>query len=286
MDARSAKFPLNRQLEALAVYRKIYGDLGVGDDYVVPSTSRDWPADMLGVDLGNRARQLRQAKVKFEAEIEKKLNDMGFLWNRSRHYARFSKLELPAGWIVVGRPWHNILDGLATYHRLVGHCRVPGSFVVPSDDNTWPVLSWGLVLAECVKLLEVHMYQLTPQEYSKARSLGLLEHLPMWFEVVELFDLYDDLHGNVDIPIDFDVPPLQPWPSQWHGLRLGELAWKLWIYESLLPSSKRHDLDVLGFNFNTTTTWARTLQAVRVFLELFQHLSIPLSYVVPAQDAS
>ncbi|OQR83211.1 hypothetical protein ACHHYP_14960 [Achlya hypogyna] len=269
------KFPLSKQLHALSVYRSLHGDLAVPRDFVVPDAPSEWPLELTGMDLGERANQLRRAQSKFEGYIEQGLSDMGFLWSTSRHFVRCSKLDGLSTWIVDTRSWEDIIDGLST---------VPATFVVPVGDKAWPLTTWGLLLAETIRLMEVHAYQLTDAEWTAARSLGLLATTPPWDDLMQLLALFKISHGSADVPIDYVVPHTAPWPDRWHGARLGELSWKVWMYAALLDDDRQDDLSELRFAFNTVATWASTIEAARHYASLYRSTAISLAFVVPAND--
>jgi hypothetical protein len=67
--------------EALATYKRKYGDMTVKQRFVVP-TGKEWPEETWGMKLGATVRDIRSSNYFVDGNPERKqwLDDEGFVW--------------------------------------------------------------------------------------------------------------------------------------------------------------------------------------------------------------
>ena len=67
--------------EALATYKRKYGDMTVKQRFVVPS-SEEWPEEAWGMTLGVTVSQIRSSNTYVDGNPERRqwLDDEGFVW--------------------------------------------------------------------------------------------------------------------------------------------------------------------------------------------------------------
>ncbi|KAE8961367.1 hypothetical protein PF005_g31199 [Phytophthora fragariae] len=184
------------------------------------------------------------------------------------------------------------MPALETFHRLKGHCRVPYSFGVPSDEN-WPIESWGLKLGSVVAGIRGRGYYSTQTSRDKTRleELGFVwdffEH--EWNErIMPALETFHRLEGHCRVPKLFVVPSDDNWPIESWGLRLGNLVSGIrskGIYTSQV-SRDMSRLDELSFVWDVLEyEWSeRIMPALETFQRLKGHCRVPMSFVVPSDD--
>jgi hypothetical protein len=139
----------------------------------------------------------------------KDLDDLGFDLRPSIN-ARWDSIILPA---------------LKTYQTLHDDLLVPANFVVPSKEP-WLSSLHGLKLGNIVSHIR------SMGEWNSKR--GELEGMGFQFgdilhdrwvqEIFPAFKTFENVHGHLNIPIDFVVPNSEPWPSNTHGISLGSIV--------------------------------------------------------------
>ncbi|EGZ07093.1 hypothetical protein PHYSODRAFT_362379 [Phytophthora sojae] len=130
-----------RIMPAFEAFHRLHGHCRVPTRFVVPSDER-WPKLSWGLKLGIVVDNIRNRGT-YSTQISRdktRLVEMGFVWDL--YESEWSERIMPA---------------LETFYRLQGHCRVPQSFVVPSD-GSWPRLSWGLNLGTVVNSIRQGAY--------------------------------------------------------------------------------------------------------------------------------
>ncbi|OQR97423.1 hypothetical protein THRCLA_06965 [Thraustotheca clavata] len=265
-DTNDDSLPLPKLLKGLVFYRTLSGDCNVPHDYIVPRKSTHY-------GMG--------------AEFEQKLEALGFVWVQNPLRVRCALLIEKDGvpiWTTSTRSLVELIETLTVYHSFYGNCITPKTFVVPLQGGFWSAYSRGLLLCEAIHLLELHAYQLSPSQLSQIQSLGILKNIPSWLNTLAMFKMYKQLYGNVDIPFNFIVPATNSWKKAWQGISLGIIAWKIWLYQCLLLPVQQEELKAIYFTFNTITTWTQILAAAKLFMDKYDHDSIPLSFTVPSND--
>ncbi|EQC28325.1 hypothetical protein SDRG_13873 [Saprolegnia diclina VS20] len=188
--------------------------------------------------------------------------------------------------------YKHVLAALTRFNALHGHLCVPPRFAVPKDDASWPIALRNVDLAHALHTLEVHAYALSTAEHTTAHDLGVALDAPLWADVFKMLRIYKKMNGAADVPIDYvvhatrkrgaDEAPI--WPSTYDGVKLGEVARRVWLLSAQLPSHRQDDLADVKFAFDTPTSWANVLRGKAAFVAVYGYDDVPASYVVPFDD--
>ncbi|KAE8986547.1 hypothetical protein PR003_g17312 [Phytophthora rubi] len=261
-------------MPALRAFRQEFGHCNVSYAFTIPSQF-PWPEAAWGMRLGNTVSRIRCGA--FSANQDKhELDKLGFVWDNSE--SEWSERILPA---------------LETFHRLKGHCRVPQSCEVPSDEN-WPTPSWGLKLGSIVNTIRSQGTYSTQVMRNKSRleELGFVwDHTEFeWseriFPALECFYL---LKGHCRVPKAFVVPSDEKWPTPSWGLRLGKIVSGIRSSDcySTQVSRDKARLEKLGFVWKVVDfEWSECiLPALEAFHQLQGHCCVTRSFVVPSEPS-
>ena len=196
-----------RILDSMHAYKKLHGDLKVPYDFVVPSEA-PWPEDAWGINLGTRLASIRNQEnyVKGRPDRVAELNRMGFIWN------------------IYEEQWQRILKSLHVYKKLHGDLKVPYDFAVPSE-ALWPEDAWGINLGKRVSAIrsnEIYVKD-RPDRVVELNRMGFIWDVyeEQWQRILKSLQVYKELHGDLEVPILFAVPPEAPWPEDAWGINLG-----------------------------------------------------------------
>ena len=157
--------------EALTLYKGIYGDLKVPNNFKVPQDDALWPTKTHGMNLGNIVHSIRSADklVYGSPEREKALTDLGFVWEETGRalYAK-KRFEL-------------IFQALEVYKTLHGDLLVPQAFVVPKDTSDWPEELWDLKLGARVNAMRSQgtLVSNSPDRRARLDEIGFTWELPL-----------------------------------------------------------------------------------------------------------
>ncbi|EQC37719.1 hypothetical protein SDRG_04746 [Saprolegnia diclina VS20] len=269
----------DEKVDALALYRHLFGDLAVPRDFVVDYFDDRWPAPLGGWALGAYAVSLRHRRHLLPPEKLASLDALGFLWqlkpgaisvttSLSRKVATFSVL----------------LAALRAYKAKTGHVIVPPGFSVPLR-APWPSDAAGINLRPVLTLLRHHFYDLSANEAEDLHALGICSDLPSWASLLELLRCYTAQFGHGGIGLDFIVPSTSAWPTQWHKAPLGEIAYSVGLLVAGFAADKVQQLSDTGFLFNTPATWARIVDGLRLYHRFNGCIDVPPAFVVPYYPA-
>jgi hypothetical protein len=66
-------------------------------------------------------------------------------------------------------------------------------------------------------------------------------------------DRYKEVHGDLQVPTAFVVPPEAPWPEEAWGMKVGKTVSKIRSREDFVKDhpERRAELDALGFRWNS-----------------------------------
>ncbi|KAE9182241.1 hypothetical protein PF002_g27042 [Phytophthora fragariae] len=230
-------------VSALRAFHQEFGHCNVSEMFTVPSQI-PWPEPSWGMRLGNAVQGIRRGIFGVNQD-KRELEELGFVWN---HY------EFEWG--------ERVLPALKTFHRLKGHCRVPDSFVVPSDEN-WPTPFWGLRLGNVVGGIRNNGNYPTQVMRDKTR----LEKLGFVWEF-------------------FESEWKATWPNQAHGLKLGIAAGNIRIRGSYFDQTAREMDSLEAIEFDSTIAVSKWKERVEPILATFEqlhgHRNVPRDFVVPS----
>uniref|UniRef100_A0A7S3K0M6 Helicase-associated domain-containing protein n=1 Tax=Aureoumbra lagunensis TaxID=44058 RepID=A0A7S3K0M6_9STRA len=243
----------NLIVEALVVFKTIYGHLDIPVAFIVPSSKTNttelskWPLATHGMPLGRLCAQIRH-RHDFVLDAQKwiQLDNLGFIWSAEHR----RKTEIG--------------DALAIYRQLYGGNTIPRvAYVVPQDGQPkaeyWPKHLRG--------------YRLGRRLYDSMRRGGLdlttdkplaaVTPIQNGNRTDRNFDLfakaltvYVQTYGHADVPQKFCVPSDdEAWPRECAGMPLGsrvaQIRSKGHYVNGNHPRAKRRKaiLDALGFRW-------------------------------------
>ncbi|KAE9332111.1 hypothetical protein PR003_g14671 [Phytophthora rubi] len=258
---------------ALRAFHKEFGHCNVSATFTVPSQF-PWPAAAWGMRLGKTVLQIRCGNTGANQD-KRELEELSFVWDHSE--SEWSDRILPA---------------LETFHRLNGHCRVPQSFEVPSDES-WSTLSWGLKLGNIVSSIRSRDSYSTQvmRDTARLEELGFVwDHFESeWSErILPALETFNCLNGHCRVSASFVVPSDENWPTPIWGLRLGKFVSRIRSrdsYSTQVMRDKAH-LEDLGFvwDFYESEWSERILPALENFYRLMGHCQVPQSFAVPSDE--
>lgn len=145
-------------LPALSTYERIYGDLLVSTDFVVPEGDPEWPALTWGFRLGHWITRVRAGQIELPQHIRAEVDGIGFIW-------RFNDAR-----------WNDVLlPSFRVYKQLHGSCaRMSTKFRVPHEEP-YPRQAWGVNLGGAVwHIRNGDTYVSSTDKQSVLKELGVL----------------------------------------------------------------------------------------------------------------
>jgi hypothetical protein len=267
----------NLILEALITYRTLHDDLLVPSKFVVPFGDTEWSRATWGISLGKAVYKIRGRgdflKGHKGEKRRRQLDAIGFVWDVQEHLFDIfcSALRIYA---------INEENGCAP--RKTGALKVPSQFVVP-ETKEWPPHLYGYPLgAKCTAVRQKELYvKGSPERLKILADVGFHaggNDSLSWLEVVHAAAVYSQMHNrNLDVPQSFVVPApprtslskytdssgdtcvvgsddAWPWPEYLWGFPLGQrlrdIRVKGYYLRGESASTRRRQLDALGFNWN------------------------------------
>ncbi|EQC37710.1 hypothetical protein SDRG_04737 [Saprolegnia diclina VS20] len=271
--------PFDFTLEAIATYRAVFGSCNVPASYMVPSTEL-WPEHLHGLRLGAVIAQVRASPEMLQQR--RLLDAMGFVWTSKRGHVRCIIVPPPTSGrreAAVARPAVVILGALRLYRDLYGSLEIPTDFVVPPFSRPWIRAHEGLMLAHALPSFAVHAYELLEDDANDARSLGLLDGVPLWTTLLDLLSDYLQRFDTSAVPVHFVIPrDDMTWPIESHGVKLGEIAWTLGVREPLLPRPCKRQLADLDIDLCSDAAWSAVVSALEDYVGVTGHVHVPPGY--------
>jgi hypothetical protein len=260
-------------LLALKTYREIYGHVRVPKRFVVPRDDQRWPIETHGMHLGNAVSDLRREKANLSQNQLNALEALGFVWGVSLDHT-----------------WRKKLLALNIFKDIHGHLCVPQRFVVPTDDQRWPIDTYGLNLGKVVSDLRHRKNGLPQNQLHALEALGFdwgLSHREKWRKQLMALTTFAQKYGHMRVPFHFIVPTDDPaWPEATHGVKLGRFVNYLHQEKDKLSPIQLNALDELGFVLipSHDEKWRKNLLALTTFAEKYGHMRVPDRFIVPTDD--
>jgi len=257
----------NLFVDALGIYRNLYGDVMVPATFTIPR-SNDWPKACWDLPLGGIVQRvrLRHDYLIGDNAIERKqqLDRLGFVYDVSEY--KFQKF-------LNALKWFNRLDREnSASSQLNSAIRVPSKFVVPDNDERWPSDLWNYQLgAKCMAVRQKKLYvKGHPERKQALEDIGFRRRSGNasfgWLDVVHGAAIYSQMHGReLNVPFSFVVPapPTEnpeascldawPWPERLWGLKLGQRLKDVRLKAAYLKGKdadlRRAQLDNLGMTW-------------------------------------
>ncbi|KDO31384.1 hypothetical protein SPRG_04001 [Saprolegnia parasitica CBS 223.65] len=269
---------LHDRVRALGFYRHLHGTAHVPQKYP-DQTAPLWPPEFRGLQVATFAHSIRYHDRRLDKTLEAQLKLVGFSWANSVAMSRCVK-RTTRGTLGVGTaPIATQVAALHAYQRLVGDVlAMPNDFAVPPNDANWPPGSSGIVLSFVPPSLAYHWFELVEEDEATVRALGLFTDVPPFEAFVQLISRFTS-DGKTTVPLDFVVP--SEWSTQWHGAPLGELAWSLGVRLEHLEKRKLWQLAAIGFEFNTSATWAHIVDGLRTYHARRGSTDVPELFIAP-----
>lgn len=222
---------------ALEVFSREFGHCDVHQDFVVPA-SAPWPTKAHGLRLGQTVKSIRQGAYETQVRTHRAdLDSFGFVWN-ARH--RVEKTVRAV-----------ILPALETYKRFHGDLLVSTDFIVPEDDDVWPVRTRGFRLGHWISRVRAGHIELPRHVKDELDRAGFIWRFndARWNDVLlPSFRVYKRLHGScARMSTKFHVPHSSPYPQQAWGVNLGGAMWHIRNGDTYVNSDeKQRELQSLG----------------------------------------
>jgi hypothetical protein len=165
---------------------------------------------------------------------------------------------------------------------------VPDKLVKCMGDD--PKHSAWLTLKQQAKQFRLaYRYQKLPQEdFEQLKGIGFAwcKNEEKWEKVVVPALLtYKEVHGDLEVPQQFEVPPSKPWPEHLWGMKLGTTVSQIRSSETYVRNDpeRRQWLDSKGFEWDDLERqWESTQEAFETYLQEHGDLAVKTSFVVPS----
>eukprot|EP00548_Thalassiothrix_antarctica_P006244 CAMPEP_0194138654 /NCGR_PEP_ID=MMETSP0152-20130528/8395_1 /TAXON_ID=1049557 /ORGANISM="Thalassiothrix antarctica, Strain L6-D1" /LENGTH=288 /DNA_ID=CAMNT_0038836161 /DNA_START=283 /DNA_END=1149 /DNA_ORIENTATION=+ len=248
----------NLIFSALITYSSIYDNLLVPVNFVVPRGDDAWPKATWGLGLGRCVFRMRLRNDFLNgpkgANRRSQLLGLGFVWDM-REYA-FTKFVAALRYYA------------KTSSHKFGPLKVPSTFEVPNNDNSWPRELWNYPLgAKCSAVRQKGLYiKDCPERTKRLSDIGFCWEGNAslgWHKVVHAAAIYSKMNNsNLRVPITFRVPSPSsekdsywPWPEHLWDFPLGQRLKDIRLKSAYLQGSngpkRRAQLDALGFQWET-----------------------------------
>lgn len=218
----------NLIVEALIVYRTLFGNLLVRSTFCVPYNDEKWPKACWGLALGNSVYKIRNRGDHLRGpnawKRREQLDAIGFCWDVQE--GRFEKfchaLRIYSQIHHFGYDSHGgrgggaagtfvtSIAGTAASTPMVP-LRIPSRFRIPRSSR-WPNTLWGYPLGDkCTQVRQKELYiKNHPRRKQTLVELGFFvggNAGLSWLQVVHAAAVYSQMHQNVlDVPTGFVVP--------------------------------------------------------------------------------
>jgi len=272
LEGEAKELEFQTILECLRSYQAEHGHLRIPKTFKAPE-SPPWPEEAYGLKLGARVYNLRfwQEFVVGYPERRNQLEELGFLWARLQN------------------EYNLVVEALINYKMLNGHLMVPAHFIVPCTED-WPEHLWDLKLGVRVTMIRQR------NDYVRSDSKRWIQLNQMGFiwnpedkrfaEVILALQKFRELNGHLNIPTQFVIPMSNNWPSEVHGLALGEKVRKIREEKRFLRSKPQRTQQLEELGFVWTSKNDQKFQALVTALEAYKAYNgnvddIPKSFIVP-----
>jgi len=200
-------------VNALKRYKELYGNVWVGQKFIVPRNSTDWPKELWGLKLGDTVRGMRTTGRwwKHHFKRRKEIEELGLMLNE------------------VDMRWERIFACLESYKKIYGNLNIKNSFVVPHEEG-WDEVFWGIPLGARVRSIRQKRHHISPQYKEMLDELGFnwCSREAKFDEFLIALRIYQENYGNVNVPRTYSIPlDDEIWPRRFHGLNLGQKLWSV-----------------------------------------------------------
>jgi hypothetical protein len=175
---------------------------------------------------------------------------------------------------------------LVKYKDLQGHMLVPGKFIVPIGNLTWPEQTWGMKLG--ISVSRIRSGKIYKHKREELESIGFnFESKAHRYDLVKTALLtYQDLYNDMLVPQRFKVPGGDvAWPEGTWNMTLGYVVNTIRTGNSHVD--KREDLESIGFDYSSQSLrhgYDLVKTALLTYKVLHKDMLVPYKFVVPDGD--
>ncbi|KAE8882355.1 hypothetical protein PF005_g5998 [Phytophthora fragariae] len=267
-------------LTAVEVYRMEFGDVSIGQKFVIPSQPK-WPKKTWGMDLARILHRLHIGEC-YDGHVALARNSIA----RLKHLLHRRRDEA----------WESIFTALKAFTLNFGHCTVKPHFVVPTRPS-WPKAVWNLQLGQIVEKMKAtgNFFSYAGRSANRLNELNFtltLSNSAWEKKVAPLIATFATLHPRDNIPRGgFTVPSEEPWPENAWGVNLGlvvqwnlnrletiERDWKSQVLQANEVFQYENGNKVMRDKFVVPCrspwpyrTWGRELRHVLTCVQIGQH---------------
>jgi virulence-associated protein VapD len=181
-----------------------------------------------------------------------------------------------------------IEPALLTHKDLKGNTLVPQTFLVPHDDDKWPLKTWGINLGTVVDSIRNKNY--CADHRQRLESVGFDYTDQSLFHGYDVFELAlltnKGLKGNMLVPRSFEVPnDDDTWSIKTWGMKLGDVVHSIRNKNSYADHRQR--LEGIGFDYTDQSLdygYDVVEPALLTYKGLKGIMLVPRSLVVPHDD--
>ena len=279
-------------LQALIIYKNIYGELIIPNKFQVPNES-SWPNELHGFKLGKRLQRLLISDFFLNKYPDKK----NALLQIGLNLSLDSLID----------DWDMIYKALVTYKDIYGDLRVPNKFIIPREES-WPKLCWDMKLG--LKLSSIRSTGRYIKEDSKRKKqldeLGFEKRLrdhthkqqlgeQLFEQIYDALVIYkENIDNELNVPESFIIPNNNNiWPENLWNLKLGEYIKSIKDKDKLVFGHEEREkrLRDLGLTFeeskkikNSIKRFEMVCKALEVYKKLYGDLLVPQAFIVPIND--
>jgi hypothetical protein len=179
------------------------------------------------------------------------------------------------------RQWVRLVDALPRYVEEHGHGWVPPGYVTADGYAMGADAAKARRSDQRERLGIADQAALTDAEF----EWDYKEY--RWGRAATALQTYLDLNTHLRVPKSFAVPEEAPWAKQCWGMKLGNTVSDIRSGERFVKDrpERRQSLDDMGFVWDELEhRWAEeVLPALHTYLDLNEHLRVPISFVVPEE---
>jgi hypothetical protein len=252
---------------AIVTFKDLTGHTVVPLNFVVPSKSKDWPRELWRLELGNIANDIRNGAYPHQDED---LWNLGFEFFPSEGVLKTSDDVMQIA--------------MKTYMKLNSNLRVKTNFVVPDEDNSWPMETWGFKLGAAINKLKRSKNFEEVKLNLLNSGINLQTPGKLTFDLVkETLLQYREINGDMFVPFRFIVPhKSEKWAQNTWGMELGDVVRKIRCGELL--EDKREELCAIGFMFESQRggySYEFVKSALIMYKKAYKYMLIPKDFRIP-----
>jgi hypothetical protein len=247
-------------------FKSVHGHCNVNSNFQFLPGNGSWPGHDKAFRLGqlfSNIRNLNHNKV-----IKPALVELGFDVEPDIKY-------------------EDMRDALVKYKELKRHAQVPCDFRVPPTDNRYPENTRGLHLGFAVHTAQVNgCYE---QHHEELKQLGVNFDIksPGSVKSSVIHDAtvaFKSIHGHLDVPVRFIVPPVPVYDEATWGLQLGLALCHIRV--DRLHCDRKEDFLALGLNetVRSPSDFEVIYSALKAYKLIHGNLLVPRSFIVPPND--